>query len=229
VFFGRKPAAPEPVGDDEFDDEERGDEADWEAIDEWQRLDLGQDWREDGPFDIDEVDLEADDITRLDMGALIVTPEDGLTIRLVKDSATDQILYVIAEDVGKSAAQIAVIAAPADDDHRAEIRAGLIAATPDAKVTQLAKGPFGTEIRRVISVTDDRGRESFVPMRDWLIAGPRWVLDVRLSGRAAIDPDDEDAVALLEEFVRNLIVRRGDVAMAPGSLLPLDAGQAAGA
>jgi len=47
-----------------------------------------QDWREEGPFDIDEVDLEADGVPRLDLGALIVTPEDDMQIQIIADAAT---------------------------------------------------------------------------------------------------------------------------------------------
>ncbi|MEE3553429.1 hypothetical protein QO159_30390, partial [Pseudomonas aeruginosa] len=34
--------------------------------------------REDGPFDIDEVDLDADDVERIDFGSLIVTPFENM-------------------------------------------------------------------------------------------------------------------------------------------------------
>ena len=40
---------------DEADDSE-------DDLDEWERLDASRDWREDGPFDISEVDLDADEV-----------------------------------------------------------------------------------------------------------------------------------------------------------------------
>jgi hypothetical protein len=47
------------------------------------------------------------------------------------------------------------------------------------------------------------------------------VLNVRFIGDAAIDSDNKGTARALEEFVRNIIVRRGDAAMAPGAILPL--------
>ena len=232
MIFGRKKAQPEPDDlDDDLDDELIDDDdsdddsieaAEPEETDEWARFDASRDWRDDGPFDIDEVDLDADDdeIQRIDLGALIITPEPGMAIKLVADAATQQVRQVVVEH-GQAAAQLTVFAAPATGDYRGELRQEMIAQTAGAKVVELAKGPFGTELRRVLTVTDAEGREGFAPLRDWLIAGPRWVLDVRLIGQAAIDSENKELGGFFEEFVRNLIVRRGDTAMAPGSVVPL--------
>lgn len=44
------------------------------VLDEWEQLDESRDWRADGPFDISEVDLDADDVQRLDFDSLVLTP-----------------------------------------------------------------------------------------------------------------------------------------------------------
>jgi len=227
-MFGRKKKVEAQDSVDEIDESADSaqaaeiEEADETAeVDEWTELDLSQDWRLDGPFDIDEVDLTADDVKRIDLGAMILTPEQGMTITLVA-SPNKEILHAIVNSSPKSAVQLTVFAAPSAGNFRATMRDEIIDHTENAKVIEKGKGPFGTEVRRVVTTTDDNGREGFTPMRDWLIEGPRWVLNARLLGQAALEEHGPDAI-LLEEFVRNIIVRRGDEAMVPGSVVPLSA------
>jgi len=208
--------------DDEFDDDT--DETDETETDQWRLFDVSQDWRDDGPFDIDEVDLTADEVQRIDLGAVIITPEEGLNVKLVASPQTNQLLHLIVEHSPQSRLQLTVFAAPQTGNYCADLRETLIAQTPNAKVVTMAKGPFGTELRRVILVTDEQGREGYAPLRDWLVAGPRWVLNARLIGQAALHAEGGEAAEQFEEFVRNTIVRRGDQAMVPGSVVPLSAG-----
>ena len=63
---------------DEADDSE-------DDLDEWERLDASRDWREDGPFDISEVDLDADEVERLDFGCVVLTPFEGIQMQLQVD------------------------------------------------------------------------------------------------------------------------------------------------
>ncbi|MDR2973846.1 MAG: DUF3710 domain-containing protein [Propionibacteriaceae bacterium] len=191
------------------------------ALDEWAQFDLSRDWRDDGPFDIDEVDLSADDVKRVDLGALVVTPEAGMRIKLMADPASKTVLHLIVENAPQSAMQLTLFAVPSDSGEAAHIRQDLIDHTENAQVMEQVKGPFGTELRRVLKASDDQGNEGFVPLRDWLIAGPRWVLNARLMGQAALDSEGKGPAIQLEEFVRNTIVRRGDTAMVPGSVVPL--------
>lgn len=236
MIFGRKKADPVPpdpddadekdetddiADDDALDDEDEPSDEEPAELDPWVAFDSSRDWRDDGPFDIDEVDLGADDVQRVDLGTLILTPEKGMNIKLVANAETKQVQHVVVENGPQSAMQITVFAAPATEDFRADIREDIVAHTENAKVVDMAEGPFGTELRRVIALTDDQGREGFAPLRDWLIAGPRWVLNVRLIGQAALDSANEAAASEFEEFVHNIIVRRGDVAMVPGSVVPL--------
>ena len=56
----------------------------------------------------------------------------------------------------------------------------------------------------------------------WVAEGPRWLLRGIVYGQAAVEDDLESPVVadVLAAF-RQVIVRRGEEAMAPGDLLPL--------
>lgn len=240
MIFGRKkqqasPAEPdpedltEPVDEDEADEEldESNDhdlDAEYDDVDEeddeWLLYDESQDWREEGPYDIDEVDLEVDDVPRLDLGALIVTPEEGMQIQIIADAQTGNGLALVLS-LGNAAMQIEVKAAPQSTGFAAEIRGDIIEETLSVGGSaERVKGPYGTELRRVVPVESD-GEEGFAPLRDWLVQGPRWLLLGRLMGDAAVDVDGNGASAPFDEAFRNLIVRRGDEPMAPGQTVPL--------
>jgi len=86
----------------------------------------------------------------------------------------------------------------------------------------LGEGPFGIELRRLIPVTTPDGEEGYQPSRMWVAEGPRWLLRGIVYGQAAIEDDaDSPIVADVLSAFRQVIVRRGDEAMAPGDLLPL--------
>ncbi|MCL2783851.1 MAG: DUF3710 domain-containing protein [Propionibacteriaceae bacterium] len=205
----------EDFEDDEFEDLE--DDEFEEEVDEWTRLDLSQDWRVDGPFDIDEVDLGGDEVKRLDLGVLVVTPEAGMKLTLIAEQGTKEIKHLLVSNCDDSALQLTVYAAPGVPGYCSVIREEL---AKGVKAVQTAPGPFGTELRRVLAITDPQGKQGYAPVRDWLIAGPRWVLNARLTGKAALDADSPTG-AELKEFVHNTVVRRGDTAMAPGAIIPL--------
>ncbi|MCL2736682.1 MAG: DUF3710 domain-containing protein [Propionibacteriaceae bacterium] len=214
--------------DEEGEADAEGDDPDVDDdLDQWDRLDRSQDWRFDGPFDITEVDLSADEVERVDVGALIITPEDGMKVTLVADPETQAVMHVVVENAPQSALQLTLLAAPSTGDYCARARQQLIDQSTDATSIDMAPGPFGTELRRVLAVTNEEGHEGFAPLRDWFIGGPRWVLNARLIGQAALDSQGEGLAGEFEEFVRNIIVRRGDQAMVPGSIVPLTSGDQA--
>ena len=203
--------------DEDFDDDE---EVDDEA-DEWIAFDESEDWREEGPFDIDEVDLEADDIARLDLGALIVTPEEGMQIQIIADAESGNGLALVLSLDG-AAMQVEVKAAPQSGGFAAEVRDDIIEETLSAGGSaERTKGPYGTELRRVVPVESPDGEDAFAPLRDWLVEGPRWLLVARMMGEAAIDVVGDGASRPFAEAFRNLIVRRGEEPMAPGQTVPL--------
>lgn len=209
--------AEDDLDQDFFDDDE---EVDDEA-DEWIEYDKSADWREEGPFDIDEVDLDSDDIPRLDLGSLIVTPEEGMQIQIIADSGSGVgLALVLSQD--NSALQLEVKAAPLSGGYAAEIRNLIIEETLSAGGNaERVKGPYGTELRRVVPVETSEHADTFAPMRDWLVEGPRWILVARLIGEAAVDVSGDGASRHFEDVFRNLIVRRGEDPMAPGQTVPL--------
>ncbi|MCL2782562.1 MAG: DUF3710 domain-containing protein [Propionibacteriaceae bacterium] len=211
------------LDEEEADETEDGSIEDEEPKDEWEILDASRDWREDGPFDITEVDLDADDVQRLDFGSLIVTPFDGMKMQMQVNEATEQVqaLLVVAE---QSAIEVALFAAPLRSSMLPEVRDEMRDATHAAGGTMtLVEGPLGTEVRRKLPAPESEGRKGFQPSRTWLVQGPRWLLRGVLMGQSALtDSVTKGEAQLLFEFFCNLVVRRGDTPRVPGELIGLD-------
>lgn len=193
-------------------------EGDLELAEQWQAWDASFD-RDEGPFDIEEVDLDADDVTRVDLGAVVVTPFPNMKLQLQVDKASQRVQSIVVTD-GASALEVAAFAGPTRSSMLSEIRGDAIAAAEreNGKV-EVVEGPFGAELRRRVPVKDPEGRAATHVSRTWLVDGPGWVLRGVLMGKAALDPADEAASVTLFEFFSNLVVRRGTKPVAPGNLL----------
>lgn len=190
------------------------------AAGKWQEWDAAFD-RDWGPFDIEEVDLEADDTKRLDLGTIVVTPFDNMKMQLQVDKSKQKVQAILVAD-GASAIEVAAFAGPMRTSLLPEIRDEIISATEREKgKVQVVRGPFGAELRRRLPVTDPKGNAAIHVSRTWLVSGPGWVLRGVLMGRAALEPDNEEAQLTLFEFFSNLVVRRGTSPAAPGSLLAI--------
>lgn len=210
----------EYAGDDgELSDDDLAEELD-EAEDA-QDLAAGEDPRADGPFDSDEVELGADGVTRIDLGALVVTPWEGLGLQLQVNEATRAVQAVTA--VWKnSGLEVALFAAPASGGLADELREDVVEEAEQAGGTAtVAQGPFGTEVRRVLPQEGPGGEQLFHVSRIWFAEGPRWLLRGTLLGEAAIGDADAPLVAPFVEFFRNLVVRRGSRPMVPGELVTM--------
>lgn len=214
-------AAIEPVDDVDADLDEADEGVSPSSIEEqaalWDAA-FDRDW---GPFDIDEVDLEADadEVQRLDLGTLILTPFEGMTLQLQVNKDTNKVQSLLVGD-GKSALEIGVFAGPAKSSMVDEIRSEIVRVTQQQKGRiELVEGPFGAEIRRALPVTDQNGNPAMHVSRTWLVGGPGWVLRGVMLGKATFEPTNEEAQVALEEFFSNLVVRRGTDPAAPGSLL----------
>ncbi|WP_297741216.1 DUF3710 domain-containing protein [uncultured Tessaracoccus sp.] len=239
MIFGRKKRQSAQTDDERVDDvkgelsadddshtkpEHRDDEAkDRHAMEkheaQWLAWDEEFD-REDGPFDIDEVDLHADDIKRLDLGCIVVTPFPDMKMQIsVNNQQVPQAIIVQDEH---SAIEVALFGAPLRSAYVPEIRRELIAAASQQQGTRISmsKGPFGTEIRRAVPVQTQDGRQGVQITRTWLAEGPSWVLRGVVFGQAATEPENEDVTVTLEEFFANLVVRRGEQPIAPGTVIP---------
>lgn len=223
MIFGRKKQQPvepvEPVSPESPDEVVADDEGELDPAAQW---DADFD-REEGPFDISEVELSADEdeVNRLDLGTLIVTPFEGMSLQLQVDRAKEIVQSILVGD-GQSALEVAVFAGPAKSSMTGEIRDEVVAATKrQGGKAQVVKGPFGAEIRRVLPAKDAEGKAAMHLSRTWLVPGPGWVLRGVLMGKATFEPDNNDAQVTLFEFFSNLVVRRGTAPAAPGSLLPM--------
>jgi len=198
------------------------------------------DWRTSGPYDIGEVsDIEStEESPRIDLGSLILTAVSGSELRLQVAEETGEIasamlvIETIVEPPASanqkpqaysSALELGAYAAPRSGGLLAELRDEIARnATEAGGTASLGEGPFGIELRRLIPVTTPDGEEGYQPSRMWVAEGPRWLLRGIVYGQAAIEDDaDSPIVADVLSAFRQVIVRRGDEAMAPGDLLPL--------
>lgn len=196
---------------DEGDDEEEEEDEEPEDVD----------WRADGPFDHDEVDLDADEVERLDLGSMILTPWEGMGLQLQVNDGTQQVVAALAfwEESGL---ELALLAAPTSGGLAAELREDLTEEAEQAGGSSSeAEGPFGPELRRVLPMEGPSGEQLFQVSRTWFAEGPRWLLRGTLLGEAGLTEDDEGASAPFVEFFRNVVVRRGDSPMVPGEVIPM--------
>lgn len=181
--------------------------------------------RADGPYDIEEVDLEADEVKRLDLGSLIITPFEKMNLQLQVDKSKEKVQALLVSD-GTSAMEVAVFAGPTRSSMLQEIRGEIISATAQAKgQVEMVEGPFGAELRRRLPVTTPEGQPATHLSRTWLCSGPGWTLRGVVMGKAALEPENEEADATMWEFFSNLVVRRGLQPAVPGSVLTMDVPQ----
>ncbi len=168
--------------------------------------------RAHGPWDLAEV---SDGAERIDFGALQFLPREGLEVQVQVDQESGQVLFVTAV-LGGAAAQLHVFAAPRSNgiwsEVRAEIKAGI---TASGGLVEEAVGSFGPELRARVA----QGPGSTMqPARFVGVDGPRWFLRAILLGEAALPGDGASDI---EEVVRNVVVVRGNEAMAPREQIPL--------
>lgn len=214
-FDAEADEAEEVVVDDALEDDD-----DSEDVAEAAELD-DVDWRADGPFDYDEVELGHDEVNRIDLGSLIVTPWEGLGVQLQVDEAT-RVVQAITSVWEESGLEVILFAAPASGGLAHEQREDLAVETQEAggKAT-FEDGPFGPQLKRVIPQPGPKGEPLFHVSQVWFAEGPRWMLRGTLLGEAALaEPGDAKAAPFIE-FFRNLVVRRGDKPMVPGEVIGL--------
>lgn len=209
--------ADEPVDDPEAEAPETGADAD---LDESGDDTDAEDWRVDGPFDFEEVDISSDGVARIDLGALIVTPWDGLGLQLQVDEQSRQVRSVtgVWHDSGL---EVSLFAAPASGGLADDLRAEAVEEAEQAGGSaEIVTGEFGPELRRVLPQTGPKGEQLFHVSRVWYAEGPKWLLRGTLLGEAALDPESKEAAPFRELF-HNLVVRRGSSPMVPGELIAM--------
>ncbi len=181
---------------------------------------LAEDWRIDGPFDIEEVDLDGE-VPRIDLETMVITPWDGLNLQLQVDEQTRRVVAVTGV-WADSGLELVLLAAPARGGLAEELRAATAAEADElGGSAEIADGPFGPEIRRVLPHTGPQGEQLYHVSRVWFAEGPRWLLRGTLLGEAALDTEDITKAAPFVEFFRNVVVRRGDQPMVPGDRITM--------
>ncbi len=180
------------------------------------------DWRADGPFDADEVDLDGDTVKRMDLGALVLTPFDGLQLQLQVNPETKR-AEALAALWKQSGLEVVLFAARSGGGEAAELRDEVIDEAQEAGGTaSLEDGPFGPQVYRVLSQEGPKGEQLVQVSRVWFVDGPRWTLRGTLLGQAALgEAGNPDSLPFVE-FFRNIIVRRGEKPMVPGDVMSFD-------
>ncbi|WP_231619005.1 DUF3710 domain-containing protein [Nonomuraea sp. SBT364] len=160
--------------------------------------------RASGPWDADEPHPDHD---RTDLGGLRLPHNPDFDVRLA--SVGDQHVGVVAL-WEESSLQLQALAAPKSSGLWDEIRVKI---KTSAKTLEEREGPFGVELAGQIAV--EGGTR---PARYLGIDGPRWFLLAVINGRAAVDDTVAEAFV---DFVRDIVVVRGDEPMAREESIPL--------
>ena len=137
-----------------------------------------------GPFDVD--DLPEDDVERVDLGSLLIEPEQGRELRLQVDEASGEVQSVVL--AGKDGAiELRAFAAPRNGDLWSEVRPQIAADMAQTRRHRhRARGPLRPRARLPgAGQRKPRAATGTQPSRIIGINGPRWLLRATLLGRPA--------------------------------------------
>jgi hypothetical protein len=171
-----------------------------------------------GPWDRAETSADKDDKAYIDLGGLVVKGAPGTELRLQVDEKTQAVAAVMMAGE-QSGLELRAFAAPRRggiwDDVRRDIAAE--ASKRGGTATEV-DGEFGTELKLVVPVRTADGRQGTQTTRVVGVEGPRWLLRGTFLGKSAVEPDPD---GVIESAFRDVIVVRGDAAMAPRELIPM--------
>ncbi|POH73240.1 DUF3710 domain-containing protein [Arthrobacter glacialis] len=168
-----------------------------------------------GPLDAAEVDSTDGYI---DLGALLITPLEGLSLRLEVEESTSRVIAVTLDLDGNSL-QLQAFAASRSEQLWRDIREqiGLSVGSQGGEI-EILDGTFGKEVLAKVPAQGADGSNGFRVARFIGIDGPRWFLRGVLGGNAAVD---SEAAADLENLFRGVVVVRGETPLPPRDLLLL--------
>lgn len=178
-----------------------------------------------GPYDSSEIDLAAPGPQRIDLGGLVITPLQGMELRLQIDEASQTVVAALLV-LGDSALELRAFAASRTgglwDELRKEIssetsRRGGVVTENHGQVHFRGKPPR-PELKVIVPVRAPDGSQVSQVSRIMGIDGPRWFLRGTLVGRAAGEP--QLAEPLLQALTQVVVVR-GKAPMAPRDMIPL--------
>ena len=168
-----------------------------------------------GPYDAD--DLPADDAERVDLGSLLIAPEQGRELRLQVDEASGVVQSVVLAGPD-GALELRAFAAPRNGDLWSEARpqiAAEVSGQHGGTATE-REGRWGTELVCRVQVRTPDGKTGTQDSRIIGINGPRWMLRATLLGKPATDADGSGD---WEDLLSRVAVRRGAQAMPVGEPL----------
>ncbi|MFC5814469.1 DUF3710 domain-containing protein [Nonomuraea harbinensis] len=160
--------------------------------------------RESGPWDADE---PHPDTERIDLGGLRLPHNPAFDVRLASVGDQHVGVVVLWEE---SSLQLQALAAPKSSGLWEEVRAKIKSA---AKTLEEREGPFGAELVGKVTVEGSDRAARYMG-----VDGSRWFLLAVVNGRAAVD--DELAAAFVD-FIKDIVVVRGDEPMAREESIPL--------
>lgn len=191
---------------------------DGSAVDAGTEDAAGPQGRERGPWDRAETTRDEDDASYVDLGGLVVKGAEGVELRLQVDQPSQTVTSVLLAG-SDSGLELRAFAAPRHEGLWDEVRGDIAAeAVKRGGTAEEQEGEHGTELRVVMPVQTPDGRRASQLTRVVGVDGPRWLLRGTFLGRSAQQPDSENP---LESAFRDVIVVRGDSAMAPRVMLPL--------
>lgn len=171
--------------------------------------------RTSGPWDVDD---DAPDLARVDLGAVRVPGVQGMELRMEVDQNTG-VITGVSVSLDESVLQVQAFAAPRTEGIWDEIRGEIAQSiTQQGGTVDDLPGPFGRELLARMPVRTPEGRTGHRPARFVGADGPRWFLRGVITGKAAVDPA---AAERLEQVFAQTVVVRGTEARPPRDLLAL--------
>lgn len=158
--------------------------------------------RPDGPWDESEADSS---VELIDFGSIRLRPKAGVEVRVEVHQESGQVSRLVAA-TNEASVFLQPFATPKSRPMWPELSKKIIQQAKDAgQTTQELDGEFGVEL-----LISDGTR--------WVgIDGPRWLLRCIYTGPA----QKRGGEPLLESFVRESVVVRGDLPWPPGDGLPI--------
>lgn len=166
---------------------------------------------------LDESEVEGTD-GYVDLGALLITPREGLSLRLEVEESTSRVIAVTL-DLNGSSLQLQAFAASRSEKLWRDIREqiGLSVGSQGGEI-EILDGTFGKEVLAKVPAQGSDGSKGIRVARFIGIDGPRWFLRGVLGGNAAVD---SAAAGELEDLFRGVVVVRGETPLPPRDLLLL--------
>ncbi|MGN0062792.1 MAG: DUF3710 domain-containing protein [Nocardioides sp.] len=172
--------------------------------------------REPGPWD--SADVREDGVERVDLGALLLPPLEGLEVRLQVDEKSGNVRSVLLAGP-EGAVELQVFAAPRNGDLWGTVRPQIAEdLTRRGAEHSEREGRWGTELVCQLPVQRPDGTPAVQPSRIVGVNGPRWLLRATFMGVPATDPEKAGE---WEDALSQVVVHRGDGAMPVGEQLPV--------